>query len=188
MKPNRNQDLLFFFGFILVVIFNPVQSLRILSSSNSTSLDPAAALPINNPEINKICDSTDHPHLCVSSIPPYYTGKSDPISVLEMTMKATRENIKQSISKMARLGNIASDSAGNNTCEKSYNDALQDVQNAIHALPNRGAGAVKSMLNAAMMNVSTCADELTKNTHGFNFDSKLIEMVSNCLDIASLIE
>ncbi|KAL4643117.1 hypothetical protein ACB092_02G070500 [Castanea dentata] len=175
-------------------------------SSNSLSLqtDIVKTSPHSNPPsipasmdpaIKKICDSTDNPALCLSTLAPFLSGKTDPISVLEMAIKACTQHVKDAIATASVLTNVhkASTDSGNipffKDCTEMYNDALDNLQSAMDAIPARDIGTINTMLSAALSDFVTCEDEFSGETSELSpYDDKGTKMASNCLAIASLIK
>lgn len=162
-----------------------------------SNFDDFSAFPPSaniDPKIKEICDSTDYPSLCLSSIVPFLNGRTDVMSVLEMSIKASNEYAKFALSmakKVASIPGIPHQIVSIlNDCMNSYEDVLYNFQNALTALPARDIGAMNSMLSAVITDAGDCEDGL--NGANFpsplsNFGEKLINMTSNCLAIVSLI-
>ncbi|XP_047331380.1 uncharacterized protein LOC124934936 [Impatiens glandulifera] len=152
-------------------------------------------LPNINPGITKICHDTDYFDVCVSSIAPLLKGRegtSDIPSVLQIAIQAATDKTKDALAELER---IASDSGSSkqlkstlNDCRDSYNDALENFQSALDALPSRDVGTMNSMLSACVTDFGDCDDFLD----GFevslpDINRKLTQMTSNCLAISSLL-
>ncbi|KAK6913691.1 Pectinesterase inhibitor domain [Dillenia turbinata] len=153
-----------------------------------------------DPKIKKICESTDYPQICLSTIAPFLTGKTDPLSVLEIVIKACVQHAKialkaaKQLSEKAEIPKITS--SGADVCKEHFEDALDNLQRALDAIPEKDLGSINSMLSAVMTDASTCEDAFQE---GPVIDSdedppmkiyydKLSKMASNCLAVASLIQ
>jgi len=189
-------------------ILTPSQKTINPSSESSNSLSPQTDMlntsPHSNPPsipasmdpaIKKICDSTDHPALCLSTLAPFLSGKTDPISVLEMAIKACTQHVNDAIATASVLTNVhkASTYSGYipifKDCTEMYNDALDNLQSAMDAIPARDIGTINIMLSAALSDFVTCEDEFSGETSELSpYDDKGTKMASNCLAIASLIK
>ncbi|KAA8531230.1 hypothetical protein F0562_005856 [Nyssa sinensis] len=195
---------LFFISFFSIIIFN---SANAISVRRDVSNPPPSSKPSMNsyqifkvpktksvdPALKKICDSTDYSALCISSITPYLNGKTDTISVLEMAMKASTNQTKMAISKITKLvGSPATPPQTVsilNDCKDSYNDALENFQYAMGALPDRDIGTMNSMLSASITDYGDCEDAFAEQTSPLaDYSEKLMHMVDNCLAIVSLAQ
>ncbi|KAK3008178.1 hypothetical protein RJ639_013990 [Escallonia herrerae] len=132
-----------------------------------SDLPPESPVPPSdvNPTIRQICDKTDHPALCLSTIAPYLKGKADMMSVLDVAIKASAEVTKLALfmaKKVASLPGTPPDVASIlKDCKGSYDDALYNFQNAMDALPARDTGTMSTMLSAVITDVGDCDDEFS---------------------------
>ncbi|XP_031264500.1 pectinesterase inhibitor 1 [Pistacia vera] len=161
-----------------------------LFSRNSKLYHPPIPSETNNiPEITKICNSTDRPALCVKFITPLYS--SDTLSVLDKTITATAHQIKlarAAITNLAKTPTLQSTKQSDyEDCKESYEDALENLQNAKNAIPQLDIGTINSMLSAAVTDFSDC-DDFSNNPHILKFDDILRNLVSTCLVVASSIK
>lgn len=84
MEPTNNLKLMFVSLLVLVSI-NASRS----HVDNTTTRKLLAAAAVD-PQIKKICDGTDHPDLCLSTVAPVLNGKKiDEDSVLQVSSVAT---------------------------------------------------------------------------------------------------
>lgn len=74
-------------------------------------------------------------------------------------------------------------------CKDMYSDALDGLQSAMDAIPNKDVGTINSMLSGVISDAVACDDgfEGQKSPFG-DYNDKLRKMGSNCLAIASLIK
>lgn len=163
------------------------------SAPNPTS-EPSTPASMD-PAIKKICDSTDYPALCLSTLAPFLSDKTDPISVLEMAIKACTQHVNDAIATASVITNVhkARTDSGNipifKDCIGMYNDALDNLQSAMDAIPARDIGTINIMLSAALSDFVTCEDEFNGETSELSpYDDKGTKMASNCLAITSLIK
>ncbi|XP_059626928.1 vegetative cell wall protein gp1 [Cornus florida] len=165
---------------------------RVSDSVPRDSVHVASLLPITDEAIMNICHSTDYPLLCLSSIKPYVNGRNDPLSVLEMAIKASVEHTKLALSALERLATTSRCPAPRSAldcCKDSYDDALENIYTALDAVPARDIGTVNTMLSAAITDLGDCEDEYSGMSSLLPIAAqKLDNMVSNCLAIVSLIK
>ncbi|KAH7513468.1 hypothetical protein FEM48_Zijuj12G0203100 [Ziziphus jujuba var. spinosa] len=145
-----------------------------------------------DPAVKKICDSTDYPTLCLASLTPFLiVGKTDPVSILELAIKASTQQAKlalEAATKLASAPNLPPRKAsGLSDCQYMFNDALDNLESAMDAIPSKDYGTVNSMLSAVITDSETCEDGFTGQSPLAEFDDKLRMMGSNCLAISSLI-
>ncbi|KAK9288788.1 hypothetical protein L1049_017252 [Liquidambar formosana] len=155
---------------------------------------PPVIATIHRAAIQKICDKTDNPSLCISSISPFLKGagaKIDVHSVIEMAIKACSHHAKLAIlaaSKLARGSSDATTVSSINDCKDFYSDALDNLQSARDAIASRDIGTINIMLSAAVTDFGTCEDGFAGESSPLaHFNEKLSKLASNCLAIASLI-
>ncbi|XP_057957294.1 vegetative cell wall protein gp1 [Malania oleifera] len=157
------------------------------TTSPSANFQPLHAQAAN-PAIKKICDSTDYPEICSSTIAPFLTGKTDALSVLETAIRAVITNARLALAASKSFPAI-SDSPGLETCNDSYNDALDNLLDSMDSLATKDIGTVNSMLSAVITDIEACIDAFSGSNSPFGiFDEKVKKMTSNCLAIASLVK
>ncbi|KAB1213847.1 Pectinesterase inhibitor [Morella rubra] len=141
------------------------------------------------PAIKKICSKTDSPALCISSVSPFLTGKSDPVSVLQMAIKACTAHANSALAAASSLVKTYKSLApAIGDCKDSYRDVMDNLQNAKDAIPTHDIGTINSMLSAALSDFGTCDDGFTGGTSPLaNYDAKGTKLASICLAVASLI-
>ena len=120
---------------------------------------------VSDPRIKSLCDKTDQPALCLASIAPFFKGKSDLPSVIEMLIKAGTEQTKQAITTAAKM---AADTKSDpktvsrfNDCMEIYDDALDNMQEALDAIPLKDVGTIATMVSATISDYGTCDDGFT---------------------------
>ncbi|XWS14189.1 hypothetical protein CRYUN_Cryun36dG0102100 [Craigia yunnanensis] len=120
---------------------------------------------VSDPRIKSLCDKTDQPALCLASIAPFFNGKSDLPSIIEMLIKAGTEQTKQA---MATAAKMAADTKSDpktvsrfNDCMEIYDDALDNMQEAIDAIPLKDVGTIATMVSATISDYGTCDDGFT---------------------------
>ncbi|KAK6930270.1 Pectinesterase inhibitor domain [Dillenia turbinata] len=153
-----------------------------------------------DPKIKKICESTDYPQICLSTIGPFLTGKTDTISVLEIVIKACVQHAKlalkaaKQLSKKSGVSQILS--SGADVCRENFEDALDNLQRAMDAIPGKDIGTINSMLSAVVTDAGSCEDAFQEGPVPDSdeeppmkiYYDKLSKMASNCLAVASLIQ
>ncbi|KAG8372878.1 hypothetical protein BUALT_Bualt12G0112900 [Buddleja alternifolia] len=148
-----------------------------------------------NPQVKKICDSTDFPDLCLKTVIPLLREKSNLESVLEITIKVGDELAKRALSlakKLAhkpgtppRLSSILKD------CKDSYDMAVENYTKTINALSMKDIGTMETMLSAVITDLGDCQDgfeEEEGDSPFANFADKLTNITSNCLALVSLMK
>ncbi|PON93202.1 Pectinesterase inhibitor domain containing protein [Trema orientale] len=152
---------------------------------------PVQPLTNPNPGLKKLCDSTDYPSLCVSSLTPFMSKKVDAVSLLLPAIKAATQHAKLSLAAASKLAAAPGASEGLvaalGSCKESYNDALVNLQSAAEAAASGDVGTVNSMVSAVVTDSENCEDAFEEESPLFDYDDKLRKMASNCLAIASLV-
>lgn len=180
-----------------------------LSPTDSVSLPPSEAsapsssggvspLPSSanvEPDVKKICDSTDYPSLCLSTIVPQLKGKTDVFSVLEIAIKASHGYASFAFSMVEKLATTPGMPnqlfAVINDCKDSYDDILYNFKNAMTALPARDFGTMNTMLSAVLTDAGDCQDAIDAAKIPSPLTvvgDKLINMTSNCLAISTMAD
>ncbi|KDP28269.1 hypothetical protein JCGZ_14040 [Jatropha curcas] len=152
-------------------------------------------LPTKNPVLKKICDSTSHPEECMSSITPYQTGESDPVSVLKMEMQALRKGFEKAIAKADSLNEDPSTSemirSCIDTCLEIYDTALYDLDDALEAVSSHDIDKLKTFLSATVSDISTCEEAFQEEPGAESplkeFDDELDKLASNNLAIVNAL-
>lgn len=112
--------------------------------------------------------------------------------MLEMAIRATSSQIRLTIAAADKLvhahaNNLPAAVSRLGHCKDSYRDALDNLQNAMDAIPDRDFGTINSMLRAAVTDFSDCDDAFVGMAQYSNYDGHLTKMVINCVAIASLV-
>lgn len=110
-----------------------------------------------------------------------------------MAIRASSSQIRLTIAAADKLGhahanNLPTVVSRLGHCKDSYRDALDNLQNAMDAIPDHDFGTINSMLSAAVTDFSDCDDAFEGMAQYSNHDGHLTKMVSNCLAIASLVK
>lgn len=113
--------------------------------------------------------------------------------MLEMAIRATSSQIRLTVAAADKLvhahaNNLPAAVSRLGHCKDSYRDALDNLQNAMDAIPDRDFGTINSMLSAAVTDFSDCDDAFLGMAQYSNYDGHLTKMVSNCVAIASLVK
>ncbi|XP_074341090.1 uncharacterized protein LOC141678640 [Apium graveolens] len=144
----------------------------------------------DNPGLKKICDSTDYPDVCLSTLGPLAGPASDAASVLGVAIKAGSDSAKTAIEtahNLATKPGTPPDEAFKD-CKDSYDDVAYNFQNAADALPLKDIGTMNTMLSAALTNVEDCKDALEgRDTPLTPISETLRKMASNCLAIVDVM-
>ncbi|XP_050219128.1 pectinesterase inhibitor [Mercurialis annua] len=143
--------------------------------------------------LKKLCDKTDYPSLCMTTLTPFFKGKTDIISVLQMSINAAIQQTKSAISVAQKLvkapGTPGEDVSNLKECIETYTDALDNFNNAKEAIPEKDTGTINTMLSAAIADYETCNDEFGGSGSPIGkYGEKLTDMTSNCLVFAAMIK
>lgn len=168
----------------------PAPEAKVLVDAVLTGLPQATGN--DNPEIKRICDTTDYPDVCQSTL-VRYNGPFDIPSVLGISMQSGLDFSKAAIDMADRLSTqpmmSPDQSASLKDCKDNYDDVLYDFQNAHDALPAKDVGTMNTMLSAAITSVGDCMDAFEGGESPVGtFSDKLRKMASNCLAMVSQIK
>ncbi|KAL2244317.1 uncharacterized protein LOC105156846 [Sesamum indicum] len=152
-------------------------------------------MPANpNPEVKKICDSTDYPALCLTTVVPLLHGKASVESVLEVSVKASDEFAKTALSlvkkEAAKPGASPQLLSTLKDCKDGYDTAVENFEKTMNAFTTHDVGTMRSMLSAVITFVGDCEDgfaEMQESSPLSTYAKQLTSMTSNCLAIASLM-
>ncbi|KAL3626592.1 hypothetical protein CASFOL_030141 [Castilleja foliolosa] len=158
----------------------------------SESLSPQSNI---NPLVKQICDSTDHPALCLATIVPRLDGDSDIPTIVEIAIRTTADVAKIALTLAKSMANnpiVPPELASIlKDCMESYDTAVENFDSAIDAFPSRDVGTMRSQLSAVITNVGDCNDGYSSfnkdESPFFNVADRLTNMTSNCLAIVSLL-
>ncbi|XVE82260.1 hypothetical protein DITRI_Ditri15bG0134000 [Diplodiscus trichospermus] len=147
---------------------------------------------VTDPNIKSLCDKTDQPSLCMSSISPFYNGKSDVGSVVWMLMRAGTEQTKRAIRIATKMANDAKNDpkkvSSLNDCKEVYDDALDNLQKSMDAITPKDVGTINTMMSAAISDYASCDDGFSgqpdPNAKGVSPMGKINE---NLMNIAAII-
>ncbi|XWS53524.1 hypothetical protein CRYUN_Cryun10bG0008700 [Craigia yunnanensis] len=147
---------------------------------------------VSDPRIKSMCDKTDQPALCLASIAPFFNGKSDLPSIIEMLIKAGTEQTKQAIATAAKMATDPKSDPKTvsrlNDCKEIYDDALDSMQEAIDAIPLKDVGTVATMVSAAISYYGTCDDGFTGQPNPIPEGvSPMVKINENLINIAGII-
>ncbi|KAG6433647.1 hypothetical protein SASPL_105262 [Salvia splendens] len=157
-----------------------------LSPSNAPSDDDPA-----DPALEKICESTDHPALCLSTVAPYLDGETDIQSVLDVAIQAgavfSRYGQETAQKLAMNPGNPPQHSSVLSDCRDGFETAAENYGKAADALAAQDKSTVNSMLSAVITYIGDCQDTISTDSPLHSLTDKLINMTSNCLAISSII-
>ncbi|XVF38850.1 hypothetical protein REPUB_Repub20aG0137600 [Reevesia pubescens] len=147
-----------------------------------------ASASVSDPRIKALCGKTDEPALCLATISPVFNGKTDIPSVAEMLINAATDQTKQAIATATKMATDPKYSdpktvSGFNDCKEIYDDALDNMQEALDAIADNDVGTVATMLSAAISDYGTCDDGFTgqpdPNPQGVSPMAKINENLIN---------
>ncbi|XP_021291482.1 pectinesterase inhibitor [Herrania umbratica] len=150
------------------------------------------AKTVTDPQILSLCGKTDHAALCLACIAPFYNGKSDLSSVVEMLIKSGTEQTKQAIAIAAKMADDPKSDpktvAKLNDCKEIYDDALDNMQEAIDAIPLKDLGTIATMISATISDFGTCDDGFTGQPNPIPEGvSPMAKINENLMNIAGII-
>ncbi|KAH6831858.1 hypothetical protein C2S53_008351 [Perilla frutescens var. hirtella] len=154
----------------------------------SPTLAPSADV---DPQLKKICDSTDYSSLCLATVSPYLDGKTDITSVLDVAIQAGSQFSKYGQATAQKLagnpGNPPELASILNDCKENFESAVENFGKASDALPEHDKGTVNTMLSAVITYAGDCHDSITQDSPLYSISDRLMNMASNCLAISSLM-
>ncbi|XP_057809719.1 pectinesterase 3 [Salvia miltiorrhiza] len=164
------------------------------SADGSIEFDFSPALAPSgdaDPALENICDSTDYPSLCLSTVAPYLDGETDIQSVLDVAIQAGAQFSKYGQATAQKLagnpGNPPQHASVLNDCKDGFENAADNYAKAGDALAEQDKGTVNSMLSAVITYIGDCQETISKDSPLYSLTDRLINMTSNCLAISSLI-
>ncbi|XP_010259710.2 PREDICTED: pectinesterase inhibitor-like [Nelumbo nucifera] len=167
------------------------------SESEAPEASPSPASSTIDPAIKKICDRTGYSELCQSSIRPYLTGKTDPVSVLEMAIKACNSSVQAAMAEVNRMMSEPNKDASKTTasqlesCKENYIDAIDSLEKATKAIPTRDMNTFNTMISAVITDCDTCEQgfiEFEEESPLKQYDETAEKIGSICLSISKLLE
>ncbi|XP_047975499.1 uncharacterized protein LOC125217962 [Salvia hispanica] len=164
-----------------------------IAPSNEYDLSPSNAPSGDDPDpaLEKICESTDYPVLCLSTVAPYLDGETDIQSILDVAIQAGAEFSKYGQETAQKLaGNPANPpqhSSVLSDCRDGFETAAENYGKAADALVEQDRGTVNSMLSAVITYIGDCQDTISTDSPLYSLTEKLTKMTSNCLAISSII-
>ncbi|KAB2040222.1 hypothetical protein ES319_D02G068000v1 [Gossypium barbadense] len=185
---------------LVLLCFRPVLAIYVASAPITASApvpppisQPPTVVP-SDPQIKSLCAKTEYPDLCLTTIAPFFNGKTDIASVVEMLIKAGTEQTKQAnatATKMAADPKYADDPktiSGLKGCYEMYDDALDNMQNAMDAIPVHDIGTIETMVSAAITDYGTCDDGFTRQPNPVpDGVSPMVDINENLQNIGSII-
>ncbi|XVE65519.1 hypothetical protein DITRI_Ditri08aG0006200 [Diplodiscus trichospermus] len=162
------------------------------SQPKASSNGGAGAKTVSDPRIKSLCDKTDQPALCLSSIAPYFNGKTDVPSLIEMLIEAATDQTKQAIATAAKMAKDPKSSpkmvSRFDDCKEIYDDALDNLQEATDAIPLKDVGTISTMVSAAISDYGTCDDGFTGQPNPIPEGvSPMAKINENLMNIAGII-
>lgn len=167
----------------------PSESLQIRDGSRS-DLGLGLGLSFSS-SISGICHNTDYADVCFATLRGH-EDETDTPSVLRILIQAAQDKTHAALDEVDRLESDPGSSTGLKSilsdCRDSYNDALENFQNALDAIPSSDVGSINSMLSASVTDFGDIDDFLD----GYEvplpvMNADLTHMTSNCLAVSSLL-
>ncbi|KAK1350702.1 Pectinesterase inhibitor domain containing protein [Heracleum sosnowskyi] len=146
----------------------------------------------DNPGLKKICNSTDYPDVCLSTLGLLVGPATDPPTVLGVAIKAGLDFAKTAKDAAQQLatkpGTPPDEASPIKDCTDNYDDVLYNFQKAADALPQKDIGTMNTMLSAALTDVEDCNDAFEGRVSSLaTFSDTLMKMASNCLAIVDVM-
>lgn len=163
-----------------------------IAPSNEHDISPSNAPSGDDPDpaLEKICESTDHPALCLSTVAPLLDGETDVQSVLDVAIQAgamfSRYGQEMAQKLAVNPGNPSQHSAVLSDCRDGFETAAENYGKAADALVAQDRATVISMLSAVITYIGDCQDTISTDSPLHSLTDKLINMTSNCLAISSI--
>ncbi|KAG6478980.1 pectinesterase inhibitor-like [Zingiber officinale] len=163
------------------------------------SAQPGPSFPVADDAIAALCGKTDYPDVCVSWV--RQLGGSvgggpahDALGVLSLQMQACRAKVDAARAEVSaavvKPGTDPRTASNLQVCSDSYDDAVDNLDDAEAAVKANDKGTMNSMLSALVTDFSTCEDsfsEMNAKSPQAATDDLLTKMASNCLALASLL-
>ncbi|CAA0834259.1 Unknown protein [Striga hermonthica] len=157
------------------------------------SLAPVPAADAGT-EVKEICNSTDHPELCLDTLVPRLDGNYDIPIVLEVSMRVGADLARTGLSVAKKVvdGSVGPPELASvlRDCRDMYDEAVYNFESAIDAFPRRDKGTMSTMLSAVITDIGDCEDGLARFGDESPFTDvaeKVKNTASNCLAIVSLL-
>ncbi|KAL7123763.1 hypothetical protein ABFS83_14G004100 [Erythranthe nasuta] len=179
MDPHSNIKLLFVSLFILV-------SIDAARSRNLIGVDP---------NLKKICEYTDHPALCFSTVTPLLKGgKANANTVLEVAVKAGETLAKSAYavvkSLAAKPGTPPDVFSTLKDCKDGYETVVDNYEETLGSFSVHDLGTVRAKLSGILTWIGDCEDEfhdMGAISPLTGYAQMLTNMTSNCLAISELL-
>ncbi|XP_051152690.1 uncharacterized protein LOC127266472 [Andrographis paniculata] len=171
------------------------------SSSNNDLSSGILSLQFQaDPEVEKICQSTDYPHLCLAEVIPNLINlrgsgrRIDTDAVLQAAVKGTNMFAKhcQELAQdyANKPGSPPELKSALKDCQDGYDTVVDNFEETLEAFATHDVGTMRSMLSAVITFVGDCEDslkQLSVQSPMSAYAEKLTNMTSNCLAITSLL-
>ncbi|PPS09770.1 hypothetical protein GOBAR_AA10866 [Gossypium barbadense] len=144
---------------LVLLCFRPVLAICVASAPITASspvpppISQSLTAASSDPQIKSLCAKTEYPDLCLTTIAPFFNGKTD---IASANATAT---------KMAADPKYADDPktiSGLKGCYEMYDDALDNMQNAMDTIPVYDIGTIETMVSAAITDYGTYDDGFTQ--------------------------
>ncbi|KAB2616354.1 hypothetical protein D8674_022942 [Pyrus ussuriensis x Pyrus communis] len=143
-------------------------------------------------ELNKLKSENALSQL-VYTILPFEHGAADPISALQIEIKACLNRMQQALAQFKKLGGLsASDMSTVQVCQEEYESAVDDLNGATDAIVAHDVGTIQTRLSGVITYLGTCDDAVAESP-GFKLPFKdedvvtLRKLASNCMAISTLL-
>ncbi|XP_051129289.1 uncharacterized protein LOC127250173 [Andrographis paniculata] len=137
-----------------------------------------------NPEVKKVCASTENPLLCAGSVDTILEAAVKAGLEVAKQAKAMAKELIENPEMSAELRSIVKD------CKESYSTAAENFEKSLAASTQHDVGTIRSMLSGTITYLGDCRDEIGKvqtDPRLNEFAVKLGNMTSNCLAIVDLM-
>ncbi|OWM71121.1 hypothetical protein CDL15_Pgr011248 [Punica granatum] len=117
--------------------------------------------------VSELCCKTTYPLLCVSTMSLLMNKRSpfnDPLFVFQTSVKVAAKEARAAVvcvDRMIRAEKKLAMLESRRHCRGFFNEAVEDIQNAVNAIPRREYGTITTALSNAIGEFGSCNEEFT---------------------------
>ncbi|CAM8889705.1 unnamed protein product [Rhodiola kirilowii] len=162
-------------------------------AAHSPSQTQTVTISPDDPTLGDICDKTDYPTLCRSSVFPFLHNKVDHLSVIKLSIDACINHTQAAIHKASELANNPDTSEIIQVCQESYATAVDELKESALALASRDLGTFRTKMSSVITNIGTCDEtfgedpEMESSSPLTAIDQTITRLASNILAIGERI-
>ncbi|XAR58415.1 Pectinesterase [Bertholletia excelsa] len=153
----------------------------------------APATTAGSPLIEKACNGSQYKDLCISTLNSDQGSKTTDLKGLAfISLKNAVKNASDTAVKIKKLlsgkGPGPSVDDGLLSCEKEYNDIVDQIDDSINALVSGAFDDVNNWLEAALADIETCDENLGDKVVDITHRNEILrQLCSNCLSIVNVL-